>query len=625
GAKLKSVHSLLDLRAGNRHFRSEDIAQATKPLIESLSNEHLIATYLLTRDSGEIALRVSTLKLLASVCRRWKDLILKSPILWTRVDSVASAYSWSLVLRLNPTGPLDVNLHGDREGERHQALLDRLGKEAHRIRSLNLDLYGYPGFIEYLFLVRKTTPSLRYLTVTNRDGIELNICITALITELPDGAPFLYLNLTDVELPWSHPRVAGLRVLDLHCRADDLPLPEEIHQILSSSLELETLQLRTGMSLPPSREPESADINPDKAFIQTLPDELLIIIYLFLREFGEMALHQLTLRILASTCRRWRKVVVGSPLLWTRLDSFATPAACALTLGRNPYGPLDLKFHDKAFQESYQVLVNFIDQEPQRIRSVNLDLAHHVGILELLLQRTTSSLRFLTITHWDAIRLKLRKCTQIPSLSEGASFIHLSLQDVQLPWTHPRLSGLRYLELSCQADRLPLPEDMYRILSLSPSLEELTLGKKPYTEVSSHPSERTKQSVVHLPIVLQHLRRIDLRDLPLPLLSLILSTLRCPGCDEVLIWRCPGEELTLMALTFAGRAIKLPRRLHFTPFKSGEQSGKHSALLTDVVRSGIRPGDKRSKVDILCVDIDADKLFERVAQLVDLNVLVHRN
>ncbi|KAF5325423.1 hypothetical protein D9619_010021 [Psilocybe cf. subviscida] len=107
--------------------------------------------------------------------------------------------------------------------------------------------------------------------------------------------------------------------------------------------------------------------NFELASVSKLPDEILLRIFLILRDSSGRHLrdwHQVT-----HTCRYWRGVAIGSPLLWTHLFEDTSPAFIQLMLERSRSAPLEVELLKS--EHSTRALT-IILQEIERIRTLNL-------------------------------------------------------------------------------------------------------------------------------------------------------------------------------------------------------------------------------------------------------------
>ncbi|KAG8988725.1 hypothetical protein FRB90_002560 [Tulasnella sp. 427] len=195
--------------------------------------------------------------------------------------------------------------------------------------------------------------------------------------------------------------------------------------------------------------------------------------------------------------------------------------------------------------------------------------------------------------------------------------MQLSLQDVALPWNHPRLADLRVLDLDYEPEYIPLPRDLHRILSSSPSLEELHLGK-----TRSSPDTVVLELTDHIEeypgVVLRHVQRVYIRDVGSALVTLLLKVLNCPACTEVKAYPCRGEGLSDFVLHIAANAIKLLPELRVnTSTADGVVRMTGGSL-----RTGMEEGE--CQVDLTLLDIDMDKFVRFVEDLRGEDKLVYR-
>ncbi|KAG9003670.1 hypothetical protein FRB94_002993 [Tulasnella sp. JGI-2019a] len=221
----------------------------------------------------------------------------------------------------------------------------------------------------------------------------------------------------------------------------------------------------------------------------TVPDDILYKIFLVgfsnhPRTFGRLVSH---------VCRRWRRVALDSPILWSQLvfdrdgsDTFEHERLC---LGRSYGAPLDVEISGKAFAESKDVhtrmrkVMQLIEPHAGRWKSLKLSNIPENAFIVLgdrLAHLAVPNLETLTVSHrsWKPrnANWKFR-----PFLSTGAPRLkNLTLRSVPFEWDSSLLHNLHKLTLDVLgltwSDRVFVATKVYTLLSQSPELMELVVS-----------------------------------------------------------------------------------------------------------------------------------------------------
>lgn len=183
------------------------------------------------------------LQRLASVCKYWREVILKMPQFWRIIDLHHGKGVWTQVLSRNPAGPLDVRISGFNGGfywvdaGRFRDLFDLLKSESKRIRSIDSNVPLHSAYLQ-TFLNGAAFPLLS----------DIKIAIspppwTPYLFNVEDGVPFQNLQLSGVVIPWDSPRLRGLETMSIWGVQSNAPSFSELHRALSSSPRLRRLCL----------------------------------------------------------------------------------------------------------------------------------------------------------------------------------------------------------------------------------------------------------------------------------------------------------------------------------------------------------------------------------------------
>lgn len=163
-----------------------------------------------------------------------------------------------------------------------------------------------------------------------------------------------------------------------------------------------------------------------------------------------------------------------------------------------------------------------------------------------------------------SISLSPRGHSYFVILAGNGSFERLHLQGVHVPWDSTRLSGLRYLQLHDIEGAAPTLHQLQAILVSSPNLERLVLDGLSDSE-NADPSSSGDQQ----PIRLLKLATLVLRDVPLPIIRHLLSTIQTSSRCAVFVQHLPCDYLQEDAIrNFFSKVIapwlRTSRPLHIT-------------------------------------------------------------
>lgn len=146
------------------------------------------------------------------------------------------------------------------------------------------------------------------------------------------------------------------------------------------------------------------------------------------------------------------------------------------------------------------------------------------------------------------IALWIQDSSNVPllQLPGTATFGHVSLSSISLPWDSPRLCNLSSLELQGLQTNAPTIEDLHQILSSSSRLERLSLS-----EVMSHVRSQIPESPCTLPL----------------LTSLCISQVSQALSDWVLcvVERSPIQSITLVDIQL--HHFQIPDEMTLTTFQ----------------------------------------------------------
>ncbi|KAG8918337.1 hypothetical protein FRC01_001917 [Tulasnella sp. 417] len=258
--------------------------------------------------------------------------------------------------------------------------------------------------------------------------------------------------------------------------------------------------------------------------------------------------------------RIWRDTILNLPELWTAFPLDIPPKLAPLVFERAKNLPLTITYFPRfakkyledagrETQEHSQVvgeaetmelppgLLEYALREGNRWKEIDLTLS--CGLyeeVEELLEVSTPALEVLRVS----VKYPSFARTMGPfSLSPGPPLKELQLYRVCTSWNSPRFAGLLKLDLG-GTDSGPSVNQLLRILSNSPRLEHLSLE-------SLKPPEYGALSWSSEPILLNHLRTIEVTKSGTKYVSALLSATQFPQSQSVHLWDgSPGCQTSVL-------------------------------------------------------------------------------
>ncbi|KAG8925604.1 hypothetical protein FRC01_009927 [Tulasnella sp. 417] len=248
--------------------------------------------------------------------------------------------------------------------------------------------------------------------------------------------------------------------------------------------------------------------------------------------------------------RIWRDTILNLPELWTAFPLDIPPKLAPLVLERAKNLPLTITYFPKLVKKYLEDAVDEVGtmelppglleyalREGNRWKKIDFTLS--CGLyeeVEELLEASTPALEVLRVS----VKYPSFARTMGPfTLSPGPPLKELQLYRVCTSWNSPRFAGLLKLDLG-GTDSGPSVNQLLRILSNSPRLEHLSLEslKPPEYGALSWPSE---------PILLNHLRTIEVTKSGTKYVSALLSATQFPQSQSVHLWDgSPGCQTSVL-------------------------------------------------------------------------------
>lgn len=246
--------------------------------IHRLPVELLIQIFLRTFNS--LHWKIETNRHLASVSKRWWQIVSSSPLLWPKISASRGVPRATLVLKKNPGGPLIVRLDTRKATPSIQDEFMAVAvTEARRWQSI---VVQGPLMTKHFDFLETAAPVLQDLFAFQVKGnLEKRL-------ELGEGRPIVNVDVHCISLPWDSSRLGGLKTLQIRRLSKDLPTSEQLHGMLSASPQLSWLRITdclNGPSDPPDTgvaigtKPLISLPKLDTLIIQNIPASLRRLLY----------------------------------------------------------------------------------------------------------------------------------------------------------------------------------------------------------------------------------------------------------------------------------------------------------------------------------------------------------
>ena len=173
---------------------------------------------------------------MALVCGRWNEAVLTSPQLWSTISLTQYSSTNNIVLRKNPSAPLQIRCQAASYTREDALDFLRLAlPHTNRWQSL---VYVGEYSDEVVEILESPAPN-----VTDYILCQYDSTVYQRHMKLCDGAKVRYLELSGVSAPWDSSRLTGLQTLRITNLSWNVPTLEQLYGLLKSSTNLSSLVL----------------------------------------------------------------------------------------------------------------------------------------------------------------------------------------------------------------------------------------------------------------------------------------------------------------------------------------------------------------------------------------------
>lgn len=240
------------------------------------------------------------------------------------------------------------------------------------------------------------------------------------------------------------------------------------------------------------------------------------------------------LHALASVSKRWDTLVRGSPSLWTVASTDGPSWQVSTMLRRSRHTPLDVVIRNGAYQGDKwrESVLDPILHQSDRWRSLTLGRSMNVDV------KAVMSLPMPKLVRLDIEDSRGMKESFDLSAELLSRLQELRLRNVNVQWD-PLLRNLSALDLCSLAppSRLSLTQ-ISTILGASEFLESLSLGRGALADA-------VPDSSAGALLVLAHLTKLSLKDLPVAHIAHLMISIHAPKCRSLEIISSPDETGTV--------------------------------------------------------------------------------
>lgn len=292
--------------------------------------------------------------------------------------------------------------------------------------------------------------------------------------------------------------------------------------------------------------------NATTSGIYTLPSNILVRIFVSLRDESLFQKDFKQLKTLAGVCKQWHSTVLQSPKLWNRITSLYGPNAVKLFLKRSTNTSLTIQLCQSNTRNDECVdFLNTIVATRSRWKIIQWrrDGGYHTPERLAALPSSVKDLDVRTTprSYWKGLRLDLR--------NSRAPFDHVTAHGIALPWSSSRLSCLTSLDLAYVDLQL---DELQSLLAASPRLKTLSLRnlRQPTTQ-----PQNNRIPPIETPICMLALAKLVIKDAGDQITSSLVRSLHVPNVRQLFIEDIDIPMLEVLSESHYGIFHSVARRM----------------------------------------------------------------
>ncbi|KIO18973.1 hypothetical protein M407DRAFT_153413 [Tulasnella calospora MUT 4182] len=263
--------------------------------------------------------------------------------------------------------------------------------------------------------------------------------------------------------------------------------------------------------------------------IYRLPVELLIDIFLRVIDLIDWDMEQN--RNIASVCKAWYDIIIQSPQFWHRINVSHDIDTIKRIMRRNADGPFSIQFDKDSIGEAkHEEVLTLLAPQSHRWQSIMFQ-GRLTDTIFKLISSPAPELTELFVYQWSG---ESQRKFELP---EGKLIRRMDVGLVSLPWSSPRLSTLRSIQIRNLNKDLPTLSELSTILSSSPQLTWLRLSE--WTETASPQDDTAPQYPIRLP----NLETLVLQSIQPRYVNHLLSHVHSTSCTCLQIDDAPSKHL----------------------------------------------------------------------------------
>ncbi|KAG8922827.1 hypothetical protein FRC01_013565 [Tulasnella sp. 417] len=263
--------------------------------------------------------------------------------------------------------------------------------------------------------------------------------------------------------------------------------------------------------------------------IYRLPVELLIDIFLRVIDLIDWDMEQN--RNIASVCKAWYDIIIQSPQFWHRINVSHDIETIKRIMRRNADGPFSIQFDKDSIGESkHEEVLTLLAPQSHRWQSIMFQ-GRLTDTIFKLISSPAPELTELFVYQWSG---ESQRKFELP---EGKLIRRMDVGLVSLPWSSPRLSTLRSIQIRNLNKDLPTLSELSTILSSSPELTWLRLSE--WTETTPLQDDTPPKYLIRLP----KLETLVLQSIQPRYVNHLLSHVHSTSCTCLQIDDVPSKHL----------------------------------------------------------------------------------
>ncbi|KIO30034.1 hypothetical protein M407DRAFT_20891 [Tulasnella calospora MUT 4182] len=260
--------------------------------------------------------------------------------------------------------------------------------------------------------------------------------------------------------------------------------------------------------------------------VNALPPELLVIIFRISID-SEPVMVWSDRGSFMLVCHYWNHLVNNTPSLWTKIQKSAVPPNAFITraLENSKDSPLEIEYnaaYGRTVQADENAFLSAIFLHAHRWRKATLSVREGAQELERMTTLSAPLLESLSLSALGDPERARDEPLDIFGGRPPAKLQELFLECIPVPWSPKTLCNLKVLDITSIHHLSPSLDQLFAILSASPSLESLSILNVSFSGDANAPLPN--------PIHMSTLKKLSLKEISPKITNRILAAIHAPEC-----------------------------------------------------------------------------------------------